>query len=66
MITDNLISYRNMLMKSISLLICVFRLHSPGLLDWASMGIMSLARVALRAASVLSSVDMELPASSVS
>lgn len=41
-------------------------LTTAGLLDWASIGIMSFARVARRAASDLSRVDMELPASSVS
>ena len=49
-----------------SLLHCGTNCYSPGLLDWESMGIMSLARVARRAASDLSRVDMELPASSVS
>lgn len=45
---------------------CGTNIYPPGLLDWASIGIISLARVARRAASDLSRVDMELPASSVS
>lgn len=52
--------------ENTSFLHCSTDLYSPGLLDWASIGIMSLARVARRAASDLSRVDIELPASSVS
>lgn len=40
--------------------------YSRGLVGWESIGIMSLARVALRAASERSKVDMLLPTSSVS
>lgn len=40
--------------------------YSRGLFGCESMGIMSLARVALRAASERSNVDMLLPTSSVS